>query len=83
MALTPAIRSGSRTGYVAIRGGLLGVFAYGTFDLTALALLEGWPVIVTIVDITWGTILTAGTASGAFWISRNFLTTEGVSGCEI
>ena len=81
--LVPAIRSGSRTGHVAIRGGLLGVFAYGTFDLTALALLEGWPVIVTIVDITWGTILTAGTASGAFWISRNFLTSEGVSGYEI
>jgi uncharacterized membrane protein len=78
--LAPAIRSGSRIGHVALRGGLLGVFAYGTFDLTALALLEGWPVIVTIVDITWGTILTAGTASGALWISRTFLATEGLSG---
>ena len=78
--LAPAMRSGSRIPDVALRGGLLGVFAYGTFDLTALALLKGWPITVTIVDMVWGTILTAGTASGAFWISRNFLTTEGLSG---
>ena len=71
--LAPAIRSGSKIGCVALRGGLLGLFAYGTFDLTALALLEGWPVIVTIVDMIWGAVLTAGTASGAYWISRNFL----------
>ena len=61
--LVPAIRSGSKIYHVALRGGLLGLFAYGTFVLTALALLEGWPVIVTIVDMAWGTILTAGTAS--------------------
>lgn len=78
--LAPAIRSGSRIGHVALRGGLLGVFAYGTFDLTALALIEGWPVIVAIVDMVWGAVLTAGTASGAFWISRTFLATEGLSG---
>jgi uncharacterized membrane protein len=78
--LTPAIRSGCGIGHVALRGGLLGVFAYGTFDLTALALIKGWPAIVTIVDMVWGTILTAGTASGAFWISRTFLTNHRLSG---
>jgi uncharacterized membrane protein len=77
--LAPAIRSGSKLCHVALMGGLLGVFAYGTFDLTALALLEGWPVIVTIVDMVWGAVLTGGTASGAYWISRTFLTTEGLS----
>jgi uncharacterized membrane protein len=77
--LTPAIRSGSGIGHVALRGGLLGLFAYGTFDLTALALIEGWPIIVTIVDMAWGTILTAGTASGAFWISRTFMITHRLS----
>ena len=77
--LAPAIRSGSKLCHVALMGGLLGVFAYGTFDLTALALLEGWPVIVTIVDMVWGVILTGGTASGAYWISQTFLTTEGLS----
>jgi uncharacterized membrane protein len=78
--LAPAIRRGSRIPHVALRGGLLGVFAYGTFDLTALALREGWPVMVAIVDMVWGTVLTAGTASGAFLLSRTLPTTEGLSG---
>ncbi len=77
--LVPAIRSGSKIYHVALMGSLLGVFAYGTFDLTALALLKGWPITVTIVDMVWGTILTGGTASGAYWISRIFLTTDGLS----
>lgn len=44
---------------VAARGGLLGFVAYATFDLTALAVLDGWSVLVTAVDIAWGTLLTA------------------------
>jgi uncharacterized membrane protein len=44
---------------VAARGGLLGFVAYATFDLTALAVLDGWSVLVTVVDIAWGTVLTA------------------------
>jgi uncharacterized membrane protein len=78
--LAPAIRNGFGIRHTALMGGMLGLFAYGTFDLTALALLEGWTVIVTAVDMVWGTILTAGTASGAFWISQTFLTTEKLSG---
>jgi uncharacterized membrane protein len=44
---------------VAARGALLGLVAYATFDLTALAVLDGWSVLVTAVDIAWGTLLTA------------------------
>ena len=51
-----------------------------TFDLTALGLLEGWLVSVTIVDMAWGTILIPGTAGGAYRMSRTLLTTEGLSG---
>lgn len=43
-------------------GALLGFLAYATYDLTNLATLEGWPVIVVVVDILWGTVLT-GTVS--------------------
>jgi uncharacterized membrane protein len=71
--LIPAIKNGSTIRRVALMGGLLGLFAYGTFDLTALALLEGWPVIVTIVDMFWGTFLTAGTASASLWITQTLL----------
>lgn len=71
--LVPALEKGSRIRRTALKGGLLGLFAYGTFDLTALALLEGWPVIVTVVDMVWGTVLTAATAGGSLWIAKKFL----------
>lgn len=42
-----------------IAGALLGVAAYGTYDITNLATLRDWPVTLTIVDLAWGTTLTA------------------------
>jgi uncharacterized membrane protein len=44
---------------VALRGALFGFVAYSTFDLTAQAMIEGWPWRVTAVDLLWGTCLTA------------------------
>jgi uncharacterized membrane protein len=60
-----------RSARVAARGALLGLVAYSTFDLTALAVLAGWSALVTVVDIAWGTFLTAATAGIAHaWASR-------------
>ena len=44
------------------RGCILGLTAYGTYDLTNQATLHDWPVIVTVADLAWGTVLT-GTAA--------------------
>jgi uncharacterized membrane protein len=44
------------------RGGLFGLVAYATYDLTNMATLRGWPTIVTIVDMAWGTLLSAAVA---------------------
>ena len=71
--LFPALESGSSILRVAVMGGLLGLFAYATFDLTALALLKNWSVTVTVVDMIWGTVLTGGTAAASLWIIRNIL----------
>ena len=38
-------------------GALLGLISYATYDLTNLATLKDWPVIVTVVDLVWGTVL--------------------------
>jgi uncharacterized membrane protein len=43
----------------ALWGGLFGFFAYATYDLTNLATLRQWPVRLTLVDLLWGTALTA------------------------
>ena len=51
-------------------GALLGVFAYGTYDLTNQATLKSWPVIVTIVDILWGLLLTGVVSVVSVMITR-------------
>jgi len=38
-------------------GGLFGLITYATYDLTNLATLKDWPLLVTVVDLIWGTIL--------------------------
>ncbi|WP_300464040.1 DUF2177 family protein [Desulfobacula sp.] len=40
-----------------LRAAVFGALTYGTYDLTNLALIEGWPVLVTVVDIIWGMAL--------------------------
>lgn len=56
----------------ALRGALFGLVCYATYDLTNLATLEGWPILVTVVDLCWGTFLTAATAFSAVWLGRVF-----------
>jgi uncharacterized membrane protein len=74
--LVPALKNGSGVLHVMVMGGLLGLFAYGTFDLTALALFKDWPFIVAVVDMVWGTLLTAATAAAALWTIQNVLKTN-------
>jgi uncharacterized membrane protein len=38
-------------------GALFGLISYATYDLSNLATLKDWPVIVTVVDLVWGTVL--------------------------
>jgi len=40
-------------------GALFGFFCYATFELTSLSLLKHWTWAVVVVDITWGTFVTA------------------------
>ena len=44
-------------------GALFGFFCYATFELTSLSLLKHWTWPVVIVDIAWGTFVTAITAT--------------------
>lgn len=40
-------------------GALFGLITYATYDLTNLATIKGWPLLVTVVDLTWGSVLAA------------------------
>lgn len=52
----------------AINGAFLGLIAYGTYDMTNQATVEGWPWSVTVVDTAWGAILTGATAMAGLLI---------------
>lgn len=67
----PALE-GAPLAETATRGAVLGFIAYGTYDLTSLAILSGWPVYVTVLDMIWGAIITGATASAALLITRKF-----------
>jgi uncharacterized membrane protein len=43
-------------------GALFGLFCYATFDLTSLSLLKHWTWPVALVDVSWGSFVTASTA---------------------
>ncbi|ORC55199.1 hypothetical protein BZK31_24640 [Pseudomonas floridensis] len=59
----PALKE-QRLGRATVYSGLLGLVAYGTYDLTNWATLQGWPAQLALVDLAWGTVASAlaGTA---------------------
>lgn len=68
-AVIPAFNAGSWTTAL-LQGALLGLIAYGTYDFTNLATIKGWPAIVAIVDLAWGTVVTAFSATLGYLIAR-------------
>lgn len=58
LASAPAALAGSTVRSLFL-GAVLGLAAYGTYDITNLATIKGWPPIVAVVDIVWGMSLTA------------------------
>lgn len=44
-------------------GAFFGLVTYATYDLTNLAVTKDWPLMVTIVDLLWGTVLGASVAA--------------------
>jgi uncharacterized membrane protein len=51
-------------------GAIFGFVTYATFDLTALALLKDWPLLLTFVDLAWGTVLSASVCTTTFLIAK-------------
>lgn len=53
-------------------GALFGFFAYATYDLTALAVIKGWPVGLTFLDMAWGTLV-SGVSAGAGKLALDYI----------
>lgn len=65
--VSPGIEKGSFW-FTVLSGALFGLCCYATYDLTNLATVQNWPVIVTIVDLIWGTFLSATIAAISFLV---------------
>src|SRR3972149_4954028 len=39
-----------------LRAALFGLITYATYDLTNLATIKDWPVLITVVDLAWGMV---------------------------
>lgn len=67
LVLSPALEKKSLMQAI-LTGALFGLVSYATYDLTNLATIKDWPLLVTVVDMIWGTVLSATVAGVSFWL---------------
>lgn len=58
---------------VLFNGAFLGFLCYATYDLTNMATIKQWPLIVVLVDILWGTVLTASVSILSYFAAIKLL----------
>ena len=51
-------------------GALFGFFCYMTYDLTNLAVIRNFPMRLALIDIAWGSLVTAVSAGIAYWVGE-------------
>jgi uncharacterized membrane protein len=61
----PGLESGSLKATL-LRAALFGLITYATYDLTNLATLKDWPVLLSVVDMIWGTSLSVSVSAIGF-----------------
>ena len=71
LAASPAAKSGS-LGQALFYGAIFGLAAYGTYDITNMATLKDWPVTMSLVDMAWGTFITAVSSASGYAALRYF-----------
>lgn len=69
LALFPA---GQPFGQQVLRAALVGLVAYGVYDLTNLATLRHWPLRLALVDMAWGTFASTLAGAAAAWVAQRF-----------
>jgi len=58
LVVQPAASNGGWTAALWM-GAVLGLVAYGTYDITNLSTLRGWSLTIAAVDLAWGVVVTA------------------------
>ena len=69
LAIVPALAAGNWI-RATVLGAVLGFMAYMAYDLTNLATLRDWPVGLSLIDLMWGTFLTATSATAGYFAAQ-------------
>ena len=64
-ALMPALQAGSASAAFS-NGALLGLLAYGTYDLTNYATLRPWTLKITLADLAYGGLVAGASTLSAY-----------------
>ena len=56
-----------------LRAALFGLVTYATYDLTNLATVKNWPVLITVIDMAWGTILSVVVSFIGFMVGKRLI----------
>lgn len=67
--ITPAVEKQSWV-HAVLYGAFFGLITYATYDLTNLATLKDWPILVTVVDLIWGSFLAASISIITYFIAN-------------
>lgn len=66
----PALTQDRSLLWVLGNAALIGAMGYGTYEFTSLAVMKDWTWQMVLTDVTWGTFLTAVSATAGVWIAR-------------
>jgi len=53
----------------ALNGAVFGAMCYATYDLTNMATIAKWPLIIVVIDIAWGIVLTGAVSVVTYFIT--------------
>ncbi len=55
-----------------LAGAFFGLVTYATYDLTNLATVKEWPLIVTVIDLLWGMAVSATVSVTTYFFALKF-----------
>ncbi len=67
--IVPALEHQNLTRLI-ISAAIFGLVTYATYDLTNMATLKDWPLLVTVVDIAWGTFISLAVSLITYFIRK-------------
>ena len=70
--VVPGLESGTLKTTL-VRAALFGLVTYATYDLTNLATIKDWPLLITVVDLLWGTFLSISVSWVGFVVGRRLI----------